>query len=262
MLRDAARRVIDSSRVIDNDQGATMEFTAFQELFILEYCKDWNGARAYAAAMGCVGQYDRQNAYNLLQTRTIKEEVARRRAARVKVVELEVEDIIRDIKNVLTADSRELTEHRLQCCRFCYGDAHLYQYTPQEFRDAYLRHMASDEGKKGEPFNPQGGDGFNPKRDPHPDCPECFGDGVSVTVFHDTRMLSPEAAALFEGVKQTQHGKEVLTRSKDKAREAAMKYLGMDKLDLTVRTGKAKELTDDELAAIIAAEEANKGSPQ
>lgn len=232
-----------------------MKFTAFEELFILEYCKDWNGARAYAAAAGTVDVYDRQNAYRLLQKSTIKVEIARRRAEIVGKVQLQVEDIVRDIKQVLDADPRELTERRVQCCRYCYGDAHLYQFTPQEFRDSYMRHMESEAGEKGAPFNPQGGDGFNPKRDPSPNCPECFGDGIGVNVFHDTRMLTPEAAALYEGVKQTQHGIEVLTRSKDKAREAAMRYLGMDKLDLTVRKGKAKELTDDELLEIIEREE-------
>jgi hypothetical protein len=228
-----------------------MEFTTFQELFMLEYCKDWNGSRAYSAAKGVRGEYDRHEASKLLQNPTIKAEIEKRKKAITDKVQLQVEDVVRDIKNVLNADARDLIEYRVGACRHCYGLGFLYQSTPQEFRNAYLRHADSKEGREGKLFDGQGGEGFNPKRDPNPECPECFGDGVGYTMAHDTRMLTPEAAALYTGTKPTNNGLEILMRSKDKAREQAAQYLGMNKLDLTMTHSiKAKDLTDDELANI------------
>jgi hypothetical protein len=227
-----------------------MELTDKQRLFVDEYVKDFNATRA-AIAAGYRGDYVRSTAHQTMQNATVKAEIEKRKKAITDKLQLQVEDVVRDIKNVLNADARDLIEYRIGACRHCYGLGFLYQYTPQEFRNAYLLHMDSKPGQEGKPFDGQGGEGFSPKRDPNPGCPECFGDGVGYTVAHDTRMLTPEAAALYTGTKPTNNGLEILMRSKDKAREQAAQYLGMNKLDLTMTHSiKAKDLTDDELANI------------
>jgi hypothetical protein len=86
---------------------------------------------------------------------------------------------------------------------------------------------ASFEGKPVAAFDPLGGDGYNRKREPNPECPECFGDGVNVLFYHDTRKLTPGAKAVYAGVKEGKEGVEVKVHSKERALEMLGKHLGM-----------------------------------
>jgi phage terminase small subunit len=78
-------------------------------------------------------------------------------------------------------------------------------------------------------FDEKGGVGFTPKKDPNPDCPECFGDGVGETFVHDTRKLTPAAARLYAGVKQTREGLDVKMLSQDDALVNVGRHLGLFK---------------------------------
>lgn len=62
--------------------------------------------------------------------------------------------------------------------------------------------------------------------DPNPDCIPCAGQGVLKPWFADTRTLSPGARMLFAGVKVTKDGVQILTESKDAARDKLAKILG------------------------------------
>lgn len=218
-----------------------MQLTVFQWQFIGEYLKD-NAATAAIRRAGYEGFYPGQEAYRMLNTPIVKAEIDRCRVQLVEKVHLGIEDIVQDIKSVLTADARELVDHVTGACRYCHGVHHRYQRTPQEDRDAQ---------QKGG-YDPMGGIGFTPKKEPHPDCPECFGEGEMRVVSKDTRYLSKGALALYDGVKATRNGVEVKVRSRDAARIAGAQYLGMNKLDLTLNDSrKAKDMTDDELAAVV-----------
>lgn len=221
--------------------------------FIGEYMIDGNGARA-ATAAGFAPSSAPVTAVGLLKDPDVINEIERRRAIINAKVDLKVEDVTRSILQVLRADTRDLISYCRGACRYCHGEMHLYQFTPKEFRDAYKSFMDTKEYRNGEAFNPEGGEGYNPKLEPNPDCPECFGDGEPYVFAKDVRDLSSDAAALYMGVKPNAHGIEMLIRSKDKAMELAARYLGMDKLNLLLGKTSAKDLTDDELAAIVAAE--------
>ena len=52
-------------------------------------------------------------------------------------------------------------------------------------------------------FDEASGIGYDPRCDPHPDCPECFGEGVVKVFVKDTRDLSPMAERLYAGVEET-----------------------------------------------------------
>lgn len=139
-------------------------------------------------------------------------------------------DVIADVAHVMKADPNELTEYRVGCCRYCWGEGNQYQRTPQEYRDALIAYRKSDEGKAdplGLRFDHAGGVGYRRRRDANPDCPECDGEGAGRTVIKDTRHLSASAKVLYNGVKETRHGVEVGMRSKDSARDLAARHLGM-----------------------------------
>lgn len=226
------------------------EPTLMDWLFIGEYVKDWKAAAAMRRA-GYVGNFASDEAARRLKKPAVAAEIAAIRANIVKTVQLSTNLVAQDIINVLTADPRDLYEIRTLSCRHCHGVDHLYQMTMNEYRRAEF--TADATGKK---FNPLGGYGFNPHQDPHPDCPECFGKGIIEEVIKDVRFLPPEAAALYMGGKRGKHGLEVMMRSKDAAREAAARFLGMNKETLKIVDGKKKleELSDEELAAMAQGE--------
>lgn len=234
-----------------------MELSAVDYIFVGEWLSHGNACQAFRVARpDYTGIYLTTLAWQMLKKPHIQAEIKRCLAASAKKVELSVDDVMRDIKNVLAADSRDLTEYRKGACRYCHGENHLYHRTAQEERTAYILHLESEAGLKGMPFNRVGGIGYSPKADPHPECPECHGDGYMTAIGHDTRKLNEAAATLYAGTKPTAHGVEILTRSKDQARKDAAAILGMSKATLNVNHNfKAKDLDDDALARIAAGDD-------
>lgn len=201
------------------------------ERFVAEYVIDYNGRRA-AIAAGYTPDRARQTASELLAMPEVQEQVQARQEAVKAALGITQEVVLDRLTSIATADPRELTELHRGCCRYCWGKDHLYQRTPKELRDDVAQ-WANDElarqkdGMKPVPFNEAGGVGYNPKKDPNPDCPECFGDGAERVVFKDTRDLSPAARLLFAGIEQTQHGLKVRMHSQPEALINIGKHLGM-----------------------------------
>lgn len=195
------------------------------------YLVHFNGARA-AREAGFSADSARQQASALLARPDIQARVREGHEAFLRRNEASKDMVLARMVAKATADPRELTELHRGCCRYCWGKDHQYQRTPREMREAKAQ-WAQEEAARQEkglppvPFDDQGGIGFNPKRDPHPDCPECFGDGEHRVVFKDTRDLPPDAATLFEGVEVTQHGLKVRISSPTEALLNVGRHLGM-----------------------------------
>lgn len=222
-----------------------------EECFCREYVIDFNATRAYVAA-GYSPNGAQANASHLLERPDIKAWVDQHKERMAAKVDLQIADVVRSIVRVLRADPRELIEYRRGACRYCYGEGHLYQRTPAEEKaafDAWQKALARDPTAT---MDYEGGVGFNPKLEPHPDCPECHGYGVEYVHARDVRHVSADAAELYLGTKPTANGIEILMADKAKARDQAARYLGMDKTVLNITTARAADLSDDELAAIIA----------
>ncbi len=161
----------------------------------------------------------------------VKALIVEKTKALVEKFELTQADVLRDVFNVVKADARDLSEYRIGCCRYCHGIEFRYQMTPQEYRNrlaAYMeRHATKD--PCGLAFPMEGGVGYDKRKKPHKDCPECFGEGEGREVFKDSRSLSESARTLYSGVKRTKNGIEIMTRSKDKAVEMAARHTGVIK---------------------------------
>ncbi len=231
--------------------------TMLEWIFVAEYVKDWNATAAMrrCAEQGVYeGHYPAQDGSKIFRTPRVAAEIAKCKKAIIDAIELNVADVVNDIKTVLHGDTREITDVVRDCCRYCHGDNHEYQFTINQWRKMKAKHETTDDYLyKGILLDPQGGVGFDPRKDPHPDCPECHGRGELTIVGKDTRYMSPTAVAMYMGAKPTKHGIEVMTRSKDSARESAAKWLGMHKSEINlVSNVKAKDMTDDQLAAFIA----------
>src|ERR1022692_4215591 len=90
-----------------------------------------------------------------------------------------------------------------------------------------LSQKASAAGTPIAPFDPAGGEGYDVRKPPHHDCPECFGEGVAIPFPKDTRHLSEGARWLFAGVKVTKDGIEIKMHDQMAALLNIAKHLGM-----------------------------------
>jgi hypothetical protein len=153
---------------------------------------------------------------------------------------------------MVQADPRELVEVRIGCCRCCHGIDHRYQFTQNELELAETLHNESQAKKierskahKPVEFDRKGGPCFDRRKPPHPDCPECSGEGIGRVVLKDTQKLSPEAARLLAGVKEGKDGIEIKTHSVDAAMDKLFRHHGLynDKLELSRPKTKIKDMS-------------------
>lgn len=221
--------------------------------FAIRYANHGNAALA-AREAGYRSTNSRYTGHELRHRVHVAAKINELRAAIIKEVQPTVQDVLRNLAAIVTADPNDLVEHRLTCCRHCWSFGLGYKRNKAEMRRARAEHeratiAAAKRDEEIEPFDEEGGDSYDPTEYPDPDCEMCFGEGVSQVVIKDTRTLSPEARALFAGIKQTRNGIEVLMHDKGKAVEMIAKHLGMLK---EVVISKTDDLTDEQLDAEIA----------
>lgn len=200
--------------------------------FVRQYLIDLNGRQA-AIRAGYSPDTARSIAHELLATDEVRAAVDKAMAERAARTEITADAVLKKWWDIANADPAELIEHRRVCCRFCYGKNNRYQRTPKEMADAVndfnrAKLKAEAEGVPfAAEFDPAGGTGFDPRKDPNPDCPECFGQGEEVVFPKDTRDLSPAARLLYAGVKKSEKGFEIKMQSQQAALENVAKHLGM-----------------------------------
>jgi phage terminase small subunit len=238
-----------------------MSLTPKQRRFVNEYCVDENATQA-AIRAGYSENGAGQTAHNLLKLPEIKAAIAERMEELAVAASITPEWVVAQWAAIAKADSNELSQVRRVCCRHCHGFGHQYQWTEAEYAAAVDK--AIDSSKPAP--DGMGGFGYDRNAAPNPDCPECGGDGYEDTYFADTRKLKGSAKVLYAGVKRTRNGIEILTRDKDAAVANLSRYLGMqvDRKEISGPGGaplalahlSAGDLTDDQLAAILKAEDA------
>lgn len=192
--------------------------------FAREYVASGFNATQAAIAAGYSANTAASQGARLLRDAKVQEYVAEVKALVVERAEVKAEDVVRRLNQMLMADPRELVEVFVACCRHCYGAGHEYQYTLAEYNTK--REKWIDGGKAPEEFPELGGIGYDARRPPHQECPECFGAGQSRTVLKDTRTMSAGAVALFAGAKETRNGLEISLHSQLDVAEKLMRYHG------------------------------------
>ena len=124
--------------------------------------------------------------------------------------------------DIFEADPNELIGLRVGCCRHCYGDGHGYQWREHEYLAATTLAEKADK----ELPDIAGGFDYDHTLPPLEDCPECRGEGISRIIPQDSRKLSPGGKILFQGVKHTKDGPQIIFADKNKALESAAKIVG------------------------------------
>lgn len=219
-----------------------MSLTDKQRRFVDEYLVDLNATQA-AIRAGYSEDTARQIGSENLSKPDIADAIAEAMAERSKRVQITADEVLRELKDIATTDANELVEHRIGCCRFCWGRDFRYQRTRNELERAEALHAAENEkaireGREATLFDTEGGDGYHARREPNPDCPECFGDGVGRPVFKDSARASAAARRLYAGVKVTKDGLEMKLHSKLDALDRLFKHLGLSAAERVELTGK------------------------
>jgi|AntRauTorcE11897_2_1112592.scaffolds.fasta_scaffold03407_5 phage terminase small subunit len=222
-----------------------------RERFCLEYVKDHNGARS-ARDAGYNKSGARAIAHELLTFHDVRGRISELEGEIAQKLRIEHHDVLKRLWETATGDVNDIVRVERRCCRHCYGEQHEYQWrTEREYKravDQFLKHESGGDvhvmielGEKIDaggriPNMPEnaGGYGFDARLEPHPDCPECNGEGVETVQISDTR--GAVSHPLYDGVKQTKEGIEIKIADRAKALEHVARHLKFfnDSVDLNV----------------------------
>lgn len=204
-----SEQLLSRAGAADPDQPSPA-MTPMEEAFITEYLR--NGMNGTAAWMfthpGCSPDAAAASASRALRREKVAARIAGERKRLATKHEMTRDDLLLEFLAIVRADPNELTQIRCVACTSCWG---------------------AEPERKGRWV------------DPDPECVECMGEGNSVPWFADTRKLSPEALALFAGVKLTKDGATILQHDKMAALVNIGKILGAYEKD---NEQKRPELTE------------------
>ncbi|WP_211474998.1 terminase small subunit [Collimonas humicola] len=227
------------------------------KLFVVEYTKDMNGTQA-AIRAGYSAKTANEQAAQHLAKLSIKQAIDAVLNDRIEQGIFDGDMVISRWVEISQANPNSLTQYRRVNCRYCWGEGHRYQYTPAEMEDAKLAlfdvnaKRALDELPELE-WDDKGGLGFVGNRDPHPGCPECWGEGVGCPFFTDTRKLGRESLPLYAGVKQTKDGLEIQMHNQTDALDKLARHFGLykDKLADAVEKSYTREALEERFAGAM-----------
>lgn len=254
-----------------------MALTARREKFCQEVASGKTATDAYRAAFSTKNFSDESlwktasKIYNLPEVKSRIVELKEKVETKVVWDMARIRDrVLQHAMDTLDADPSDLITHRRLNCRYCHGTGHAYRWKNEpefwaalgdasERQDAW-DNAAPDKRPRKRPELPtdEGGFGFRRLHMPHPDCPECEGEGIEESRVADIRTLSGPARTLYQGVKVKKDGSiEVLTGDKAAARALLAKASGLvdDKIKITGAVGvmPLPALTPEQAAAVALA---------
>jgi phage terminase small subunit len=226
--------------------------------FCREFIVDNNGTNAAIRAGYSEHTADVQ-ACDLLTRPKVRANIERRMAAAADAAQVDAALVLSELYLTATGDPRELCSVTVDSCRYCWGIDGLRMWTRGEYKNAL-----SDAASAGKPApNFEGGLGFDPRKDPNPDCVECAGRGVPYVSITPSKKLSRAATRLLQSVNQKKDGSiEVKLNDRMAATLALAKITGLlkERTELTGAGGgpialtavpNFKALSDDELRAAL-----------
>lgn len=206
------------------------------ESFCQRVANGQRGSLAYAGAYNKpVSQSTATGATQLLKRQDVQDRVAELVDAASKRLTWSVEDGLQELLTIANADPAEVVPLRVGACRYCHGEGHQYQWKQREYLEAL---------EKGEKKNPPeipdiaGGFGYMRSADPHPDCPECEGEGVQRVIPINTDNLTPAGRMLYEGSDVDRFGAiKIKLADRQRARETALRIRGafIERKEIDVR---------------------------
>lgn len=255
-------------------QELQVALTPLEEAFARQYVLCNNATKAFLQATQHTGTRNsaRVMAWQLVNRPHVLQRIRAFESAAAAAVVIDYAAILDHDRQIVEGHKHadEITQHIWQCCRYCNGVDHKYQWI--DFAE-YLAALAEAETKNEvraitgranlELPMDDGGYGFLPGNEPNVLCPKCEGRGTAITVIADTTKLEGPARVIVKGVKVTANGTEVLFHDIDKAKERLLRAAGMFKDDAaSVARGAAAGAAAGATAAIAAAKAAEAMTPE
>lgn len=221
-------------------QAAVRACDVHEDAFAREFVLRRNATAAYIASHpGCLDRMQRhvarQRAWEMTRRPHVVARVREYESAAAAACTIDVQALLEaDLRIVQAANyADQLTQHLWQCCRYCHGKDHKYQWVDLvEYLEALSKVEEQNEERRARKVrelalpSDEGGFDFDPRNEPNIACPKCEGRGNPVTILCDTTKLEGPAAALFRGVRTTANGTELLMHDVDKAKERLLRAAG------------------------------------
>lgn len=141
-----------------------------------------------------------------------------------KTAVLSAAEIVERLTLIANADLTKLSRVVQRCCRYCYGVGHRYQW-----RDDIELEKAARQAKKDKvpaPL-PSGGFGFKATLPPHPDCPQCDGQGTTDVEVPPAASYGVAEKAAYLGAEHTKYGIKVHYEKPSEALKLIAQTMGM-----------------------------------
>src|SRR5215472_2925845 len=212
----------------DRHRGVTKQ----EENFLRHWVETYYDPGRSAVAAGYPAVTARQRGYDLLAEPRIKNRLVEIERELMHSSAINAESLFREIvtQNLRLARAKVPVEIWIPPCRYCYGINHEFQRTYAEFEEDFDRHIKKPlkiNRNTGKPFrvplfDPKGGEGYDTRKVPNKDCPECFGEGDHkhpLIRVKDSRFFTAEERELFHGAKlSTKGGLETFWKDQSHAR--------------------------------------------
>lgn len=204
--------------------------TPKQQRFAEEYLIDLNATQA-AIRAGYSLKTAEQLGHQLLKKTSVQELISVAQQKLSSATSISQKAVLDRLWAIAMANPNDIVKHRRVNCRYCWGLGHKQQWTEGEYEAA----TKSAQVMKAPQPDIAGGLGFDRTRPPHPDCPECHGEGVGQVHIEDTSKLSGPAAALYAGAKEGKFGIEIIMHDQVAALVKIGMHLGLfsTKVDVT-----------------------------
>lgn len=202
-----------------------------QKAFCRHFAFSYNGTQA-AISAGYSPKSARFIASDQLTKPNIQAKIQELRAQRAEEISQSENELIARWGKIVTGDPSEVVSIRRCACRYCHGTDHAFQWrTDREFESGVLEFENLPDKRKAKTLEPSDSGGFGYRRtlDPHPDCPECDGDGHTYVHITPTDELSDTGKAMLQSVQQTPHGIKVTLASRTDALKELSKIKGIYK---------------------------------
>lgn len=208
--------------------------TGKQNIFVREFLKDFNAARAARAAGYSQGKNGSVDTGSIVSSPAVQKAIREAVAERAAKNGLNADSIMQAWADIVAFDSNELVQVRRIPCAYCYAEPGQKQYTIQSYEKEKEQHekrrlqmLRLGEGDIGEFPDARGMPFVDTTKSPNPECPVCHGVGLERLFTADTRHLSPVAKRVYCGAKTFNGRVELIMVSKERAMENLAKALGV-----------------------------------
>lgn len=221
---------------------AAPKFDLHVEKFCMAYLACGDHLRAYretfADQPGFMTSKAKFQAAAMMKRPDVNERLALMSREALRTQRLDARKVLERLAQIAFADASEVVRVRRVNCRHCWGKKFKRQSTQGEYDDACADALvaAQCEGKEtyDVPPEPAGGLGFDLTRPPHPDCPECGGEGYAECFIEDFSKISDDVKPLIAGVEQTKYGLKVTLHNQMDAIKTLANCFGLTQPDVVL----------------------------